>query len=248
MLNKRLLLRWTAQLALTLAVLCGIFSALVQGQCRVASVWVEDRYLIVPLDFKYQTCLLLTLPVESACSSTVAQAGDRQEGLTVRAPGGWLRYTPSDKSFTVEVPRTSRHIVENYDGLAESTPAGWTPLHSYVAATFLETPRALVIRGYFVSVFGVTSPGAESEKQIDELIQVLAATGKRLISSKQTRIGGRRIREVTLANEDSDEKEFMRVRFIETNARLYMLTYMTNKSDMYSGSATRFFNSFRARK
>jgi hypothetical protein len=214
----------------------------------VASVWVEDRYLIIPLDFNSRTCLLLTLPDESACSSTVAPAGDRPEGRTVRATGGWLMYTPSDKSFTVEVPATSHREVETYEGLDESTPAGWRPLHSYVAATLLETPRAFYIRGYFISVFEVMSREAASQKQINELIDELAAKSKRLTSSTQMNIDGRRVREVTLASKDTDENEFVRVRFIETDARVYMLTYITNTSDIYSHSATRFFNSFRAKR
>lgn len=213
-----------------------------------ASVWVEDRYLIIPLDMNYRTSLLLTLPARSACSSTVAPAGDRPEGRTTRAPGGWLMYTPSDKSFTVEVPATSHREVETYEGFDELTPAGWRPLHSYVAATLLETPSALFMRAYYISAFEVMSPGAESQKQIDELIDAFAGKNKRLTSSKQINIDGRRVREVTLASKDTEENEFVRVRFIETDARVYMLTYITNTSDIYSPSATRFFNSFRAKR
>jgi hypothetical protein len=213
-----------------------------------ASVWVEDRYLIIPLDFNSRSCLLLTLPDESACSSTVAPAGDRPDGRTVRATGGWLMYTPSDKSFTVEVPGTSRREVETYEGLDERTPGGWRPLHAYVAATLLETPRALLMRAYFVSAFEVMSRAPASQKQIDEFVEALAGKSKRLTSSKEINIDGRRVREVTLASKDTEENEFVRVRFIETDARVYMLTYITNTSDIYSPSATRFFNSFRAKR
>jgi hypothetical protein len=213
-----------------------------------ASVWVEDRYLIIPLDLNYRTCLLLTLPDGPACFSTVAPAGDRPEGRTARATGGWLMYTPSDKSFTVEVPGTSHRELETYEGLDESTPAGWRPLHAYVAATLLETPRALFMRAYFISAFEVMSRGAASQKQIDEFVEALAGKSKRLTSSKQINIAGRRVREVTLASKDTEESEFVRVRFIETDARVYMLTYLTNSSDIYSRSATRFFNSFRAKR
>ena len=213
-----------------------------------ASVWVEDRYLIIPLDFNYRIALMLTLPDRSACLSTVAPAGDRPEGRTTRAPGGWLMYTPSDKSFSVEVPGTSHREVETYEGLDESTPAGWKPLHSYAALTSVETSSASFMRAFLVSVFEVMSPGAASQKQIDELIAVLTTKNKRLTSSKEMNINGRRVREVSLANKDTDEDEFVRVRFIETPARVYMLTYMTNAPDMYSRSATRFFNSFRAKR
>jgi len=212
-----------------------------------ASVWVEDRYLIIPLDLNYRTCLLLTLPEGSGCSSTVVPAGDRPEGRTTRATGGWLMYTPSDNSFTVEVPGTSHREVETYEGFDESTPAGWRPLHAYVAATLLETPRALFMRAYLISAFEVMSRAPASQK-IDEFVEALAGKSKRLTSSKQINIDGRRVREVTLASKDTEENEFVRVRFVETDARVYMLTYITNTSDIYSTSATRFFNSFRAKR
>lgn len=98
---------------------------------------------------------------------SVRHRTDRPEGFTVRAPRGSLTYTPSDKSFTVEVPGTSHREVETYEGLDEWTPNGWRPLHSYVALTLLETPRAYFISAYYTSVFEVKSRGAESEKQID---------------------------------------------------------------------------------
>ena len=207
-----------------------------------ASVWVEDRYFLIPLDFNYGTCLLLKLPDGPACSSTIAPAGNRPEGFTVRAPGGWLAYTPFDKSFTIEVPATSRREVETFEGIDESTPADWMPLHSYTAITLLETPRAVFMRAYFISAFKVMFRGSTSEKQIDELIDVLVGKSKRLTSSKQISDG---VREVTLASKDTEEDEFVRVRFIEKGARVYMLTYVTNTPDIYSRSATRFFNSFR---
>lgn len=98
------------------------------------------------------------------------------------------------------MPGTSRREVETYEGLDESTPAGWRPLHAYVAVTLLETPRALFMRAYFISAFEVMSQ-PPSQKQIDEFVEALAGKSKRLTSSKQINIAGRRVREVTLAKQ-----------------------------------------------
>lgn len=165
-------------------------------------------------------------------------------GHPVSAQSRWRTYTPSDKSFTVEVPVTPHSDSDDYEG-GEASPGGWKPTHSYMAVASILQPRV-----YSVSVFELTPAARRAvDKGIDELIQEMAGKNYRLTSSSQMRVARGRGREVTLARKDTDENLFTRMRFIDLGARVYLLTYVTDTADdVYSRHATRFFDSFKAKR
>ena len=172
----------------------------------------------------------------------VAPAGVDTAGRAGRAQSDWQVYSPPDRSFSVEVPKTPHDEAESYEGLDESTPGGWKPVHSYAAVASLERLRA-----YFISVFEVDGARGADDKAIDEFIYELAGEDKRLTRSEQISVDGLRGRDYTLSSRGADEPVFMRVRLVQAGARLYVLTYVSdNSGDLDSPSALRFLNSLRA--
>jgi hypothetical protein len=181
----------------------------------------------------------------SVCFGVGPVAGARPNGHFIRAQSGWRIYSPPDKSFTVEVPVTPHSEAEDYEGLDESTPGGWKPTHSYIVVTSLTKPRI-----YSISVFEVISAGrSTSDKAIDEFIHALVGKNNRLTSSQEITVAQARGRDFTMVSNNTDDIRFTRVRFIRVGARVYMLTYVTfTADDVSSGFATRFFNSFHAKR
>jgi hypothetical protein len=173
-----------------------------------------------------------------------AVSGNLDKAQTVRAQTSWRIYSPPDKSFTVQVPVTPHHDFESYEGLDESTPGGLKPIHAYVGFMGLENPRA-----YFISVFKDIAPQrGPGDMGIDELLNLLTRKST-LISSKEISVASGRARELTLVSKYTDHNEFTRVRFIRVGVRVYMLTYLTDTADdVYSRFATRFLNSFHAKR
>ena len=172
----------------------------------------------------------------------VAPAGVDPAGRAGRAQADWQVHSPPDRSFTVEVPKTPHDEAESYEGLDESTPGGWKPVHTHVAVASLERLRA-----YFISVFEVDGARGADDKAIDDFIHALAGKDKRVTGSEQIGVNGLRGRDYTLSSKGDDEHEFMRVRFVQAGARLYLLTYVTDTAgDLDSPSARRFLNSLRA--
>lgn len=172
----------------------------------------------------------------------VAPAGVLPAGHAGRAQSDWQVYSPPDRSFTVEVPKPRHDEVEAYEGLDEPTPDGWKPVHSYTAVASLERLRA-----YFISVFEVDGARGADDKALDEFIHELAGEDKRLTRAEQTSVDGLRGRDYILSSRGADEPVFMRVRLVQSGARLYVLTYVSdNSGDLDSPSAQRFLNSLRA--
>lgn len=185
---------------------------------------------------------VLTLVTIVFGSSDASSRGHQSRTSNQLGQNTWLRFSPPDKSFVIEVPQKLRRIRRS----GSSMPI--TELFSCAkSAIAYELPSTLESGRYslVVGVFNLSACKREKDKlkqEIEDFILIVGGDNKHIISNENIDVGGFTGREVVYENGDING----RVLIVNSGKRIYLLTYTTDTVEKTSApEILRMFRTFR---